>query len=76
MTDYGYARVSVGSADNNTLANQRLVLRDVYGILDENVYTVIASGGDFQRRHGLASLLDPVTDGDTVYVTALDRFGV
>ena len=26
MTDYGYARMSVGRAD--TLANQRLVLRD------------------------------------------------
>ncbi len=75
MTDYGYARVSVGSADNNTLANQRLVLRDVYGIPDENVYTDIASGGDFQRRQGLAVLLDAVGEGDAVHVTALDRLG-
>ena len=57
MTDYGYACVSVGNADNNTLANQRLVLSHVCGVLEENPYTDIASGRELNQRIVLASQL-------------------
>ena len=72
---YGYARVSVGSPDKNTIPNQRLILRDAYGIADPLIFADIASGGDFRKRPGLVELLELVTSGDTVYVIALDRLG-
>ena len=67
-TKYGYARVSTGGQELNTQIEQ---LKD-QGVADVNIYKEKITGANREREQ-LTALLGVLTDGDTVYITKIDR---
>lgn len=67
-TKYGYARVSTGGQELNT----QVELIEARGVSNDRIYKEKVTGSN-RDRDQLTALLEEITDGDTVYITKIDR---
>ena len=69
--EYGYIRVSTEIQDHT---RQKKALLE-YGILEENIYSDVGSGKDFNRPQYQKLINKVIKAGDTLVITSLDRLG-
>lgn len=69
--EYGYIRVSTEIQDHT---RQKKALLE-YGILEENIYSDVGSGKDFNRPQYQKLINKVIKSGDTLVITSLDRLG-
>jgi resolvase/recombinase len=69
--DYGYIRVSTDIQD---LTRQEKILKE-NGVAEENIYSDIGTGKDFNRPQYQKLINKTLKPGDTLYIVSIDRLG-